>query len=140
MAGQGAWGVGRVIPGYSSARPRHTTGLPDNDLGEKSPHGPKSADRQPNRRAVRGVVEVDLSRHVDRGGGLWDDARVALDRALCALPPGLLVRVRIGRALYAFDTVLDTLADLTVDAAGVEIVGRDDRGVAQFLDALRGER
>ena len=86
---------------------------------------------------VRGVVELDLSRHVDRGGCVYDDARAAVHRVLVTCPAGVAVRVRLGRAQWVADTVLDLLAELLLDAESVEVVGVDDRGVAHVVPRLR---
>jgi hypothetical protein len=86
---------------------------------------------------VAGVVEVDLSRHVDRGGCVYSDARAAVHRALVTVPTGAAVRVRLGRATWVIDSVLDLLAELTCDVASVEVAGNDDRGVAHVVPRLR---
>ncbi len=86
---------------------------------------------------VTGVVELDLSRHVDRGGCVHSDARAAVHRALVTVPAGAAVRVRLGRATWVTDSVLDLLAELACDVASVEIVGGDDRGVAYVVPRLR---
>jgi hypothetical protein len=86
---------------------------------------------------VTGVVEVDLSRHVDRGGYVHSDARAAVHRALVTLPPGVAVRVRLGRAVWVGDPVLDLLGELLEGAACVEVVGSDDRGVTHVVPRLR---
>jgi hypothetical protein len=106
---------------------------------EANAHGTPSPRQQATRRAVvvSGVVEVDLSRHVDKGGGIWDDARYVVDRALSSCPAGVAVRLRIGRALYVFDPVLDVLADKTVDARFVEVVGNHPDAVALVVTGLR---
>ncbi len=87
--------------------------------------------------AVSGVVEVDLSRHVDRGGCVHTDARASVHRTLTTCPPGVAVRVRLGRASWVCDGVLDLLAELVADAASVEIVGSDDRGPAYVVPRLQ---
>jgi hypothetical protein len=88
--------------------------------------------------AISGLVEVDLSRHVDRSGHVFDDAaRMALHRVLSPCPDGVGVRLRLGRARWVADPVLDLLAELTQAAASVEVVGSDDRGVAQVVLRLR---
>jgi len=101
-----------------------------------SPRAKESA----NAPRVAGVVEVDLSRHVDRSGGVYDDARVAVHRALVTLPAGVAVRVRLGRATWVCDGVLELLAEMLLSAASVEVVGGDDRGpafvVPRLLDRL----
>lgn len=110
------------------------------NLGEKVTSEDATDGRQPSRRravVVSGVVEVDLSRHVDRAGGIYDDARYVVDRALRSCPAGADVRVRIGRALYVYDTVLDALADLVINARSLEVIGTDDRGVAYVVPRLR---
>jgi hypothetical protein len=103
------------------------------------PEGTPSPRQSPSSRAVivSGVVELDLSRHVDKGGGIWDDARYVLDRALSICPPGVAVRLRIGRALYVFDPVLDVLAEKTVDMRSVEVVGNYPDGVVLVVSGLR---
>jgi hypothetical protein len=86
---------------------------------------------------VSGTVEVDLSRHVDRGGGIYDDGRHAVYRVLTDCPPGVDVRVRLGRAIYVYADVLDVLAELTAGARSVEVVGTDPRGPAYVVPRLR---
>jgi hypothetical protein len=87
--------------------------------------------------AVSGVVEVDLSRHADRGGCVHTDARASVHRTLTTCPPRVAVRVRLGRAMWVCDGVLDLLAELVADAASVEIVGSDDRGPAYVVPRLQ---
>ncbi len=89
---------------------------------------------------MSGVVEVDLSRHVDRGGCVFDDARMAVHRVLSTCPAGVAVRVRLGRAVWVADPVLDMLAELASDVASVEVVGADDRGVGHVVTRLRNVR
>ncbi len=86
---------------------------------------------------VSGVVEVDLTRHVDRGGRMFDDARMAVHRVLSACPEGVAVRLQLGRAQWVADPVLDLLVELTEAAASVEVVGSDDRGVGHVVFRLR---
>jgi hypothetical protein len=90
--------------------------------------------------AVSGVVEVDLSRHVDRGGCVFDDARMAVHRVLATCPDGVAVRVRLGRAVWVADPVLDMLTELSSNVASVEVVGADDRGVGHVVARLRNAR
>lgn len=85
---------------------------------------------------VRGVVELDVSRHVDRAGCIYDDARVAVHRALVTIPAGVAVRVRLGHARWLADGVLNLLAEMVADAASVEVVGADDRGVDRLVSRL----
>lgn len=85
---------------------------------------------------VRGIVECSLAGHVDRYGQVWDDARSAVHRSLATIPPGLAVRVRLGRAQRVADGALDLLAELAADAPYVEVVGSDDRGVAHAVQRL----
>jgi hypothetical protein len=85
---------------------------------------------------ITGVVELDLSRHVDRVGCVYDDARAAVHRTLSTCPAGITVRVRLGRAMWVSDGVLDLLTELTADAASVEVVGTDDRGPAHVVPRL----
>ena len=86
---------------------------------------------------VTAVVEVDLSRHVDRGGLVHSDACAAVRRAFVTLPAGMAVRLRLGRAIAVGDTVLDLLAEMVEHAAAVEVVGSDDRGPAYVAPRLR---
>ncbi len=86
---------------------------------------------------VTGTLELDLSRHVDRGGSVFDDARMAVHRALSRCPDGVAVRVRLGRAQWVSDHVLDLLAELTFATSTVEIVGTDDIGIAYVVARLR---
>ena len=86
---------------------------------------------------VSGVLEVDLSRHVDRSGGVYDDGRAAVHRVLSTCPAGVAVRVRLGRAQWVADPVLDLLAELTSGVRSVEVIGADDRGVAHVVPRLR---
>ncbi len=86
---------------------------------------------------VSGAVEVDLSRHADRRGNVFDDARMAVHRALWTCRDGVAVRVRLGRSVWVADPVLDMLSELTEQAASIEVVGGDDRGVAHVVQQLR---
>ncbi len=86
---------------------------------------------------VTGVLEVDLSRHVDQCGSVYDDARMAVHRALSTCPDGVAVRVRLGRARWVSDHVLDLLAELTFGASRIEVVGTDDIGIAYVVPRLR---
>lgn len=66
-----------------------------------------------------------------------DHARFAVHSALADCPAGVDVRLRLGRANYVYDDVLDALAELTSDARSVEVVGTDPRGVAYVVPRLR---
>jgi hypothetical protein len=87
--------------------------------------------------AVRGLLQVDLGRHVDRYGCVYDDGRAAVHRVLSTCPFGVSVRVHLGRAVWVSDPVLDLLAELVAAASSVEVVGIDDRGVELVVTRLR---
>jgi hypothetical protein len=129
-----------VSPGNSRGGPLTTDRPTAENPGEKFGSHPTPHLRQdPSRRAVtvRGVVELDLSRHADRAGDVWTDARAAVDRALRCVPAGVAVRIRLGRAKWLHDWLLDDLAELLLDVGSVEVVGGDDRGVAHAVGGLR---
>ncbi len=86
---------------------------------------------------VTGVLEVDLSRHVDRGGNIHNDARATVHRVLVTCPAGVALRVRLGRASWVADGVIDLVAELVADAASVEVVGADDTGPGYVVPRLR---
>ena len=117
---------------------RRPTGAASSSLARPVQNDTLPEQRTSNRAVVvTGVIEVDLTRHVDRGGGIWDDGRLAVHRALSSCPAGVRVRVRIGRALYLYDLVLDVLAELTTTAPSVEIVGTYPDGVGAAVLGLR---
>jgi hypothetical protein len=128
----------RCGPGDSNAGPvagdRRTADKRSGQLDDTTDRGQAATRRAVP--AVSGVVEVDLSRHVDRGGYVHSDARAAVHRALVTLPPGVAVRVRLGRAVWVGDPVLDLLGELLEGAACVEVVGSDERGVAYVVPRL----
>ncbi len=68
---------------------------------------------------------------------MFDDARMAVDRVLSTCPDGVRVRLRLGRARWVADPVLDMLDELTESVASVEVVGSDDRGIAQVVLRLK---
>lgn len=125
------------MPGNDERRPWQgaATSSCVTDNGKPTPNAPSS----PGRRAVlvRGVLEVDLSRHVSRDGLVCVDARAAVHRALSTCPDGVAVRVKIGRAQWVAPGVIDLVAELTCGAGQVEVVGSDDRGVAHAVGGLR---
>lgn len=129
------------MPGDSSSGPlvtdRHPAENPDasKPTGNGTPYPRQSTSSRAV--VVTGVIEVDLARHVDRGGGIWEDGRLAVHRALSSCPPGVRVRVRIGRALFLYDLVLDVLAEMTTTAPSVEIVGTYPDGVGAAVLGLR---
>jgi hypothetical protein len=128
------------VPGDSSSGPLTTDRHPAENPGEKFTPDGTPHQRQPttcHAVAVSGVVEVDLSRHVDRAGGIYDDAHHVVHRSLSDCPAGVDVRVRLGRAIYVFGPVIDVLAELTAEARSVEVVGSDPRGPAYVVPRLR---
>ena len=132
--------MARNGPGDSSSGPLVTDRHPAENPGEKFTRNGTPVPRQrTTRRAVvvTGVVELDLSRHVDRCGGIYDDARTAVHRGLSTLPPGAGVRVRLGRARWVSGSVLDLLAEYLLDAGSVEVVGTDDCGPSHVVPRLR---
>jgi hypothetical protein len=126
-------------PGDSSSGPLDTDRHPAENPGEFTAHGTPISRQSPTRRAVvvSGFVEVDLSRHVDRASGIYDDATAVIHRSLSGCPAGVDVRVRLGRAIYVFGPVIDVLAELTAEARSVEVVGSDPRGPAYVVPRLR---
>lgn len=127
------------MPADSRGGPLTTDRPTAENPGEKfTPHGtPNPRQSAAGRTIVSGVVELDLSRHVDRAGLVMDHARYAVHGALADCPAGVDVRIRLGRASYVYDDVLDTLAAMTEHARSVEVVGTDARGVAYVVPRLR---
>lgn len=113
---------------------RRPTGAASSSLAR---HVQDCTDRGQKPVIVGGVVEVDLSRHVDRAGLVMDHARFAIHGALADCPAGVDVRLRLGRANYVYDDVLDTLASMAEHARSIEVVGTDARGVALVVRGLR---
>jgi hypothetical protein len=92
--------------------------------------------------ALRGVVTIDLSGHVDRYGMITRDGSHQAWKALAAAPAGIFVRLHIGPMRGPPGELLGNLQQAGIlEAAEVEVTGTDPEGIAQVLAgvaALRG--
>jgi hypothetical protein len=90
--------------------------------------------------AVRKVLTIDLSSHVEEGGWLGDNARHRIYHDSLGLTQDMAVRLCIGAARGCADYVVREAAWWLRSAAAVQVEGANGFGVAQFAEDFEQAR
>ena len=93
------------------------------------------------RPAIEGWVVVDLSKYVDKYGGLTAGAPHQAWRLAAGCPSGVSIRIHVGTLRHSNPELIYNLKDAGVmEAARIEITGSDPAGIAAVMDGLRAIR